>query len=221
MENKNITFGSEHESNDPIEAPLIIPLANKNISINPDESKDQFGDELFEQLIINFVEKDYEEKKTQIEEAVIAKDSANLYYIVHTFKTTARMLCIEDFAKECEVIQEFSFKGREDWDKLKIYVPQFLKDFQTVYEDAKNIYDKEYKPKPAEIMEDLPEKTNYGSSVNKKHSCKSLKYLNNSNNNINNQTDEEINEEEMSERISKIIYNINFKEMVLIPKIQK
>jgi HPt (histidine-containing phosphotransfer) domain-containing protein len=105
-------------------------------------------------LIINFVEKDYEDKKTQIEEALANKDAANLYYIVHTFKTTARMLCIEDFAKECEVIQEYCFKGREDWDKLTILVPQFLKDFQAVYEDANNIYEKDYKPKPAEIMDD-------------------------------------------------------------------
>jgi hypothetical protein len=136
-------------------APIITLLQpGRDISIKPEESKDQFGDELFEQLIINFVEKDYEDKKMQIEEALANKNAANLYYIVHTFKTTARMLCIEDFAKECEIIQEYSFKGREDWDKLSFLVPQFLQDFQAVYEDAKTIYDRDYKPKPAEIMDD-------------------------------------------------------------------
>lgn len=133
---------------------LTLLQPGRDISIKPEESKDQFGDELFEQLIINFVEKDYEDKKIQIEEALASKNAANLYYIVHTFKTTARMLCIEDFAKECEIIQEYSFKGREDWEKLTFLVPQFLQDFHAVYEDAKSIYDREYKPKPAEIMDD-------------------------------------------------------------------
>jgi hypothetical protein len=182
----------------------IIPLENKNIRINPEESKDQFGDELFEQLIINFVEKDYEDKKTQIEDAMNTKDSANLYYIVHTFKTTARMLCIEDFAKECEVIQEYSFKGREDWDKLKIYVPQFLSDFKRVFEDAKEIYDKDYKPKPAEILDDCVSEIK---EIPSKHK-NSENYFNDAKNNLlNNQpTDEEITEEEIFERLKNGTY---------------
>ncbi len=129
-----------------------IKSRTKDIKIKPDESKDNFGDELFEQLIINFVEKDYEEKKTLIEEALQAKDNQKLYFIVHSFKTTARMLCIEDFAQECQEIQDYSHSGQGDWEKLDELLPLFLQDFEAVFLDAKEIYDKDYKPQQAEIL---------------------------------------------------------------------
>jgi hypothetical protein len=141
-----------------------ITSPTRDIKIKPDDSKDNFGDELFEQLIINFVEKDYEEKKALIEEAHQAKDCQKLYFVVHSFKTTARMLCIEDFALECQEIQDYSHTGKEDWEKLNLLVPLFLKDFETVYNDAKAIYDRDYKPKEVEVLPEFDKSPFFPSS---------------------------------------------------------
>jgi hypothetical protein len=140
------------------------PSPLRDIRIKPEDSKDNFGDELFEQLIINFVEKDYEEKKTLIEEAHQNKDCQKLYFVVHSFKTTARMLCIEDFALECQEIQDYSHAGKEDWEKLNLLVPLFLKDFESVYNDAKAIYDRDYKPKEVEVLPEFDKSPFFPSS---------------------------------------------------------
>lgn len=127
----------------------------KDIKIKPDEIKDQFSEDLFEQLIKTFVERDYEDKKRQIEEALEAKDAPKLKYVCHTFKTTARMLCIEDFALECQEIENEAVKENVDWTKMETLVGQWLVDFHSIFEDAQNIYDQEYKPQPVEIMNEF------------------------------------------------------------------
>ncbi len=128
------------------------PTKKKDIKINAEECKDQFGDDLYEQLVVTFVERDYVEKKEQIEQAIKVKDNKQLKYVCHTFKTTSRMLCIEDFALECHAIETEAVKDNVDWNLMQELVDEFLIDFHSIYKDALEIYNKEFN-KNVEIID--------------------------------------------------------------------
>jgi len=136
----------------------------KDIKINSIECKDQYGDDLYEQLIETIVQRDYEEKKFQIEEALKNKDAKNLKYVCHTFKTTARMLCIEDFALECQAIETLAVQENVDWIQMQKLVEEFLVDFHSVYIDANQIYESEFKKE----METIEEKDEIINDLNEK-----------------------------------------------------
>lgn len=132
----------------------------KEIKIDEEEAKENYGDMIFEKSITILVEKEYETTRRNLQEAYDSKDSSRLKHITHTLKTNARFLCSENFALECQAIESCTKEGLVNWEKVVELFPQFMEDFDLLFKEAEKIYKINYaKPLPeiefeADKMED-------------------------------------------------------------------
>lgn len=112
------------------------------IKIDSSEAIDNFGNEIFEQTIILFVDESYKTFKDGIEKAQKEKDKNKIKMLTHTLKTTSRYMASENFALECHAIESES--KNPDWEKMDILLIDFYEDLDILYKECMKYYD-EYK----------------------------------------------------------------------------
>jgi HPt (histidine-containing phosphotransfer) domain-containing protein len=106
---------------------------SKKIIIDVEESKESFGEETFESMLKMFVDGYYETTVRNLQDAFSAQDRGSMKHLTHTLKTYARFLCSEEFALECQAIENCVKEGAEDWEKIGTLFPQFIEDYAILY----------------------------------------------------------------------------------------
>jgi hypothetical protein len=115
------------------------------INIDVEEAIDNYEEAIFEMNIKLFVEESYESNKAGMIAAVENRDEKKLKMLTHTLKTNVRYMCVENFAMECEAIENCT-KDPPDWPKILSLFPTFLAHFEVLYKKVKKIYDDMYSP---------------------------------------------------------------------------
>jgi hypothetical protein len=128
----------------------------RQITINEEESKESFGEDIFEMCIRTFMSENdggYEAQLKAVKDAFDRKDGEAMKKIMQSLKTNARFLVCEEVAVQCGQIELYVKEGAEQWDLIGGSLPQFYKDFSTLHEEAGKIYEREYKEEPASMYE--------------------------------------------------------------------
>jgi HPt (histidine-containing phosphotransfer) domain-containing protein len=123
----------------------VNPIIEKNrpeINIDSEEAIDNFGNEIFEQTIILFVDESYKTFKEGIIKAQEEKDKNKMKILTHTLKTTARYMASENFALQCQALESES--KNPDWEKIDNLLINFYKDIDILYNKCMKYYN-EYK----------------------------------------------------------------------------
>lgn len=125
---------------------IILSNINKEIKIVVDENHGikEFGSDTFENLITHFVECDYEEKKKDLEDSIRDKDIIKLKNVLHKIKTLTMYMNCVDLAKLCKEIEFFTQKGHENHETAFSMVPEFLKYFAKLYDEAYKLFRLKY-----------------------------------------------------------------------------
>jgi HPt (histidine-containing phosphotransfer) domain-containing protein len=128
------------------------PKIKKDIKIVVDEEHGikEFGSDTFENLITHFVECDYDEKKKDLEDSIKDKDITKLKNVVHKIKTLTMYMNCVDLAQLCKDIEYYTQKGHENHQIAFEMVPEFLKYFALLYEEANRLYRVKYLNIPLE-----------------------------------------------------------------------
>jgi len=113
------------------------------IKIDSEDAIDNFGNEIFEQSIIFFVDEGYNNYKEGITLAQETKDHSKIKILTHTLKTSARYMSSENFAQICQSI-ETETKG-PNWDKINELLPTFFHCLDLLYNECIKHYN-EFKP---------------------------------------------------------------------------
>lgn len=132
------------------------PKIKKDVKIVVDEEHGikEFGSDTFENLITHFVECDYDEKKKDLEDSIKDKDITKLKNVVHKIKTLTMYMNCVDLAQLCKDIEYYTQKGHENHQIAFEMVPEFLKYFALLYDEANKLYRVKYLNIP---LEKLPE----------------------------------------------------------------
>jgi chemotaxis protein histidine kinase CheA len=110
------------------------------ITIKPAEARRKFG-KLISNMAVNlFIEKEYEVTKKRLNDAFDIMDCKDIKNVVHSLKTNARYMCAEDFAIECQAIENCVKENHENIEKLKEIFPSFMQDFDCLYEEVLKYY---------------------------------------------------------------------------------
>lgn len=108
------------------------------IKIDSEEAIDNFGNEIFEQSILLFVDESYNHVKDGIKKALEEKDKNKIKILTHTLKTTARYMASENFALVC---QEIETESKEpDWEKMNNLLIDFFEDLDTLFSECLKHY---------------------------------------------------------------------------------
>jgi len=108
------------------------------IKIDSEEAIDNFGNEIFEQSILLFVDESYNNVKEGIKKALEEKDKNKIKILTHTLKTTARYMASENFALECQAIESES--KEPNWEKMNNLLIDFFEDLDILYSECLKFY---------------------------------------------------------------------------------
>lgn len=128
------------------------PKKKKDIKIVVDEEHGikEFGSDTFENLITHFVECDYDEKKKDLEDSIKDKDITKLKNVIHKIKTLTMYMNCVDLAQLCKDIEYYTQKGHENHEIAFEMVPDFLRYFALLYDEANRLYRVKYLNIPLE-----------------------------------------------------------------------
>ena len=112
------------------------------IKIDSEEAIDNFGNEIFEQSILLFVDESYNNVKEGIKKALEEKDKNKIKILTHTLKTNARYQASENFALVCQVIESES--KEPDWIKMNNLITDFFEDLDIFYTECLKFYKEIY-----------------------------------------------------------------------------
>ena len=120
----------------------ILKKERPEIKIDSEEAIDNFGNEIFEQTIIMFVDESYKHFKEGIKKAQEEKDKNKIKILTFTLKTTARYMASENFALVCTALE--SEAKTPDWEKMNNLLIDFYEDLDILHTECLKYY-KEYK----------------------------------------------------------------------------
>lgn len=113
-------------------------MSKIEIQINEADSRESYGDDIFELSVEDFVEDKYEEKKREMEEALKNQDIDKIKCATHTLKTSSRYIGEENFANECNKMESMASKG--DWAGICQNFEYYLEYFEELYYAVYQIY---------------------------------------------------------------------------------
>jgi hypothetical protein len=133
------------------------PKIKKDIKIVVDEEHGikEFGSDTFENLITHFIECDYDEKKKDLEDSIKDKDIIKLKNVIHKIKTLTMYMNCVDLAQLCKDIEYYTQKGHENYEIALEMVPEFLRYFAMLYDEAYRLYQVKYLQIPLEESPDM------------------------------------------------------------------
>lgn len=128
----------------------IALLPQIEIKINKTQTQEDYGEDMFDEIIFDFIEEKYDEKKKEITEGFLNDNAMKIKQATHTLKTTSRYLFEEGFALQCQQMENWSSKEL-NWEKLKENKDHYLRYMDAMYLACLKFY-KEIKTERGEIV---------------------------------------------------------------------
>ena len=120
-----------------------ITIEGVKIMIDSEQSIDNFGDDTFEDLVIDFIEETYDSKKSEVELGLEKEDLNKIKHATHTLKTTSRYVFEIGFADACQKMEYWSSKFlnleklKENSENYFKYLDLFYLELLVFYKDIK------------------------------------------------------------------------------------